>query len=79
MKVDINEIITMVNPVIVRGSPEIPLSGPRSALASATGLSTSAANALMGNRGDAAPMSMPLGPINREYEVHLEYPKRDIR
>ena len=73
MKVDINEIITMVNPVIVRGSPEIPLSGPRSALASATGLSTSAANALMGNRGDAAPMSMPLGPINREYEVHLEF------
>uniref|UniRef100_A0A6C0KLW7 DNA-directed RNA polymerase n=1 Tax=viral metagenome TaxID=1070528 RepID=A0A6C0KLW7_9ZZZZ len=74
MKVDIHEIITMVNPVIVRGSPEIPLSGPRSALASATGLSTSAANALMGNRGDAvAPMLMPLGPINREYEVHLEF------
>ena len=49
MNVDIPEIITMVNPVIVRGSPEIPLSGPRSALASAPGLSTSAANALMGN------------------------------
>ena len=44
MGTDIHEIITMVNPVIVRGSPEIPLSGPRSALASATGLSTSAAN-----------------------------------
>jgi len=73
MKVDINEIITMVNPVIVRGSPEIPLSGPRSALASATGLSTSAANALMGNRGDAAPMAIPLGPVSREYEVHLEF------
>ena len=74
MKVDIHEIITMVNPVIVRGSPEIPLSGPRSALASATGLSTSAANALMGNRSDAvAPMLMPLGPISREYEVHLEF------
>ena len=73
MKVDINEIITMVNPVIVRGSPEIPLSGPRSALASATGLSTSAANALMGNRGESVPMSLPLGPINREYEVHLEF------
>jgi len=73
MKVDINEIITMVNPVIVRGSPEIPLSGPRSALASATGLSTSAANALMGNRGESVPMSLPVGPINREYEVHLEF------
>ena len=72
MKVDINEIITMVNPVIVRGSPEIPLSGPRSALASATGLSTSAANALMGNRTDV-PIAIPLGPINREYEVHLEF------
>ena len=71
MKVDIHEIITMVNPVIVRGSPEIPLSGPRSALASATGLSTSAANALMGNQ--EASVAAPLGPINREYEVHLEF------
>jgi len=71
MKVDIHEIITMVNPVIVRGSPEIPLSGPRSALASATGLSTSAANALMGHREESA--ALPLGPINREYEVHLEF------
>jgi DNA-directed RNA polymerase II subunit RPB2 len=70
MGTDIYEIITMVNPVIVRGSPEIPLSGPRSALASATGLSTSAANALMGNQESTA---MPLGPINREYEVHLEF------
>ncbi len=72
MNVDIPEIITMVNPVIVRGSPEIPLSGPRSALASATGLSTSAANALMGNREDATTHA-PQGPINREYEVHLEF------
>jgi DNA-directed RNA polymerase II subunit RPB2 len=71
MKVDIPEIITMVNPVIVRGSPEIPLSGPRSALASATGLSTSAANALMGHREES--VAAPLGPINREYEVHLEF------
>ena len=71
MNVDIPEIITMVNPVIVRGSPEIPLSGPRSALASATGLSTSAANALMGNKEES--IAAPLGPINREYEVHLEF------
>ena len=71
MNVDIPEIITMVNPVIVRGSPEIPLSGPRSALASATGLSTSAANALMGQREES--VAAPLGPINREYEVHLEF------
>ena len=71
MNVDSPEIITMVNPVIVRGSPEIPLSGPRSALASATGLSTSAANALMGQREES--VAVPLGPINREYEVHLEF------
>jgi DNA-directed RNA polymerase II subunit RPB2 len=71
MNVDIPEIVTMVNPVIVRGSPEIPLSGPRSALASATGLSTSAANALMGNKEES--VAVPLGPINREYEVHLEF------
>ena len=71
MNVDIAEIITMVNPVIVRGSPEIPLSGPRSALASATGLSTSAANALMGHRDES--VAAPLGPVNREYEVHLEF------
>jgi DNA-directed RNA polymerase II subunit RPB2 len=71
MKHDIHEIITMVNPVVVRGSPEIPLSGPRSALASATGLSTSAANALMGNQ--EASVAMPLGPVSREYEVHLEF------
>jgi DNA-directed RNA polymerase beta subunit len=71
MHVDIPEIITMVNPVIVRGSPEIPLSGPRSALASATGLSTSAANALMGNKEES--VAATLGPINREYEVHLEF------
>jgi hypothetical protein len=45
---DVPEILQAVNPVIIRGSPEIPLSGPRSVLASATGLSTSAANALMG-------------------------------
>ena len=46
---DVPEILQAVNPVIVKGSPEIPLSGPRSALASATGLSSSAAAALMGH------------------------------
>jgi DNA-directed RNA polymerase II subunit RPB2 len=71
MNVDIPEIITMVNPVIIRGSPEIPLSGPRSALASATGMSTSAANALMGHKDES--ISQQLGPVNREYEVHLEF------
>jgi DNA-directed RNA polymerase II subunit RPB2 len=71
MNVDIPEIVTMVNPVIVRGSPEIPLSGPRSALASATGLSTSAANALMGRKEEV--IVGPVVPVNREYEVHLEF------
>ena len=47
MEKDIPEIINMSNPIFARGSPEIPLAGPRSALATATGLSTSAANALM--------------------------------
>ena len=42
-------IIRQSSPIVVRGSPEIALSGPRSALASATGLSTTAANALMGS------------------------------
>ena len=48
IEVDIPEIIHMSNPVTSHGSPEIPLAGPRSALATATGLSTTAANALMG-------------------------------
>jgi DNA-directed RNA polymerase II subunit RPB2 len=50
MEVDIPEIIHMANPIVVRGSPETPLAGPRSALAAATGLSTSAANALIAKR-----------------------------
>ena len=29
----IPEVVTMVNPLVVRGSPEVALSGPRSALA----------------------------------------------
>jgi len=47
IETDIPEIITMANPITSRGSPEIPLAGPRSALAAATGLSTTAANALI--------------------------------
>ena len=77
MEIDIPEITTMVNPLIVRGSPEIPLSGPRSALASATGLSTSAANALMGV--EAASHAEPLAPVNREYEVMLEFENPSLR
>ena len=77
MEIDIPEITTMVNPLIVRGSPEIPLSGPRSALASATGLSTSAANALMGV--EAAAHAEPLAPVNREYEVMLEFENPSLR
>jgi DNA-directed RNA polymerase II subunit RPB2 len=79
MSVDIPEIVTMVNPIIVRGSPEIPLSGPRSALASATGLSTSAANALMGLKaentasgGMGVAVKEPIA-VNREYEVQIEF------
>ena len=52
MEVDIPEIIHMANPITSYGSPEIPLAGPRSALATATGLSTTAANALMGTSAD---------------------------
>jgi hypothetical protein len=67
MDIDIPEIIQMVNPLIVRGSPEVPLSGPRSALASATGLSTSAANALMGRTTEASVFSAIAA--KHEYEV----------
>ena len=52
IEVDIPEIIHMSNPIASSGSPEIPLAGPRSALAAATGLSTTAANALMGTSVD---------------------------
>lgn len=64
MENDIPEIINMANPICVRGSPEIPLAGPRSALATATGLSTSAANALMGQVAEtvvAAPANAGAG------------------
>jgi len=70
MDIDIPEIIKNVNPIIVRGSPEVPLSGPRSALASATGLSTSAANALMGFKADS---TTALGGPKFEYEIHMSF------
>ena len=70
MDIDIPEIIKNVNPIIVRGSPEVPLSGPRSALASATGLSTSAANALMGFKSDSI---NALGGPKFEYEIHMSF------
>lgn len=79
MDIDIPEIIQMVNPILVRGSPEIPLSGPRSALASATGLSTTAANALMGRTAEApAPGFTPLG-AKHEYEVALSFQNVSLR
>jgi DNA-directed RNA polymerase II subunit RPB2 len=80
MDIDIPEIIQMVNPILVRGSPETPLSGPRSALASATGLSTSAANALMGRTAEAAVAVGP-GPVaaKHEYEVALSFQNVSLR
>jgi DNA-directed RNA polymerase II subunit RPB2 len=87
MEHDIAEIIHMVNPITVKGSPEIPLAGPRSALASATGLSTTAANALMGGAlpvgetsagsGVAAIVAPP--PVNYEYEINITFEKVTIR
>jgi DNA-directed RNA polymerase II subunit RPB2 len=77
MDIDIPEIIQMVNPLIVRGSPEIPLSGPRSALASATGLSTTAANALMGRATEAT--SFSLANAKHEYEVSLTFQNVSLR
>ena len=74
MDYDIPDIIHRINPLIVRGSPEIPLAGPRSALASATGLSTSAANALMGTVGDTTSLGGVVpGSVKHEYEVALEF------
>ncbi len=77
IETDIPEIIHMSNPITVRGSPEIPLAGPRSALATATGLSTTAANALMGNSQDGTYASGKI--IQHEYEITLEFEKISIR
>jgi DNA-directed RNA polymerase II subunit RPB2 len=88
MDIDIPEIIQNVNPIIVRGSPEVPLSGPRSALASATGLSTSAANALMGLKPDnsvvpavaAIPaVAAPLAGPKYEYEISMVFENLSFR
>jgi DNA-directed RNA polymerase II subunit RPB2 len=76
MDIDIPEIVQQVNPLIVRGSPETPLSGPRSALASATGLSTSAANALMGRTSEAMATS---AAAKHEYEVALMFENVSLR
>jgi DNA-directed RNA polymerase II subunit RPB2 len=77
MEVDIPEIIHMANPITSYGSPEIPLAGPRSALATATGLSTSAANALMGTAADGTAIAGK--KVKHEYEVTLEFEKISIR
>ena len=70
MDIDIPDIIQNVNPITIRGSPEVPLSGPRSALASATGLSTSAANALMGVNGT---VSSEFNGPKYEYEIQMSF------
>ena len=76
MDVDIPEIVQQVNPIVVRGSPEIPLSGPRSALATATGLSTTAANALMNTVSAAVSAA---SSVNHEYEVQLLFENIALR
>lgn len=76
MDVDIPEIIQHVNPIIVRGSPEIPLSGPRSALATATGLSTTAANALMNVQGLIGGTATQ---AQHEYEVQILFENISLR
>ena len=77
IEVDIPEIIHMSNPITSCGSPEIPLAGPRSALATATGLSTTAANALMGTSLDG--IASVSKKVQHEYEVTLEFEKISIR
>jgi DNA-directed RNA polymerase II subunit RPB2 len=88
---DVPEILQAVNPVIVKGSPEIPLSGPRSVLASATGLSSSAAAALMGQTANnsaaavaaaaeaAAVIAAARASVHYEYEVQIEFEKPQLR
>lgn len=84
---DVPEILQATNPVIIRGSPEIPLSGPRSVLASATGLSTSAANALMGQvnedattvAANVAAAAALRATVRYEYEVQIEFLNPQLR
>ena len=95
MEFDIPEVIHMSNPITVRGSPEIPLAGPRSALATATGLTTTAANALMSTMRDDGAVAAPAEggaavssgaavraapkQVAHEYEITLEFEKISIR
>lgn len=80
---DIPEIIRMVNPIIVRASPDTPLSAPRSALASAIGLSTTAANALLGSAAEESEGSAAAVPVpqksNMDYEIRLEFERITLR
>jgi DNA-directed RNA polymerase II subunit RPB2 len=78
MEVDIPEIIHMSNPIVAYGSPEIPLAGPRSALATATGLSTTAAAALMGGVGAEGGAGAGR-KVSHEYEITMEFEKISIR
>ena len=78
LEIQVPYIIQGANPIVVRGSPETPLSGPRSALASATGLSTTAANSLMGHdTSDFVPTAYV--KANFEYEVRMEFENICIR
>jgi DNA-directed RNA polymerase II subunit RPB2 len=79
LTIQIPLIIKQASPIIVRGSPELALSGPRSALASATGLSTTAANALMGIGAGVPGISNTGVPVQFEYEVSLEFENVTIR
>jgi DNA-directed RNA polymerase II subunit RPB2 len=83
---DIKEIIQMVNPIVVRGSPDSPSMIPRSALASAIGVSTTAAHALLGTTAEEAataaadtPIAMARPRANLEYEVSLEFERITLR
>ena len=84
---DVPEILQLTNPVVIKGSPEIPLSGPRSVLASATGLSTSAANALLGKTQEDAnalaaatdAMAIQRPSVRYEYEVQIEFLNPQLR
>jgi DNA-directed RNA polymerase II subunit RPB2 len=77
LEVQVPAIIHQSSPIVVFGSPEIPLAGPRSALASATGLSTSAANALMGQeQGVLEPIEKR---VNHGFEVTMEFENVTIR
>ena len=78
MDVDIPEIIHMSNPITVSGSPEIPLQGPRSALATATGLSSTAAKALI-RQEDVIASTLVEGGVKHEYEITIELEKISFR